>query len=167
MPTNAQQYSGDFFRSSADFHESLFAQVSEEWAQRREREQEYNEWLQSRIDRMNDSIRQYATIGNTLEHREMGYRFSLAGLQQRFENSVTAAQARTVRAAIGGLDELREKMRRAMAGEAGHTVDVASLLSGGEDGGLLTGEEARRSLVEGINKNSSVGRLLGAEWVAG
>lgn len=163
MTTNAQQYSGDFFRSSADFHQSLFAQISEEWANRRESEQEYNEWLQSRIDTLNNTVRQYGVIRDTQENREMGDRFSLARLEQQFEGQVTAAQARTVRAAVNGLDDLRTTMRRKMSGEAGDTINLSSLLLD-EDNNEVSFVDARDLMVQQIHDNATLGNLFGREW---
>ena len=161
MPTNGQQFGSDYFTTTSIYMNDLMSNVREEYANRLEREQSYNEWLQQRIDGLDDTIRQFGVIRDTQEHREMGYYFQLAGLDDRQQRRVSSASRVALRATGNLVEDVRENFRKGMSGEAGENMALARILNSG-----LDMEGMAQRIVQEINENPTMGRLLGEEFLS-
>lgn len=161
MPTNGQQLGSDYFTTTSIYMNDLMSNVREEYANRLEREQSYNEFLQQRIDGLDDTIRQYGVIRDTQEHREMGYYFQLAGLDDRQQRRVSSASRVALRATGNLVEDQRERFREGMSGEAGEDLALSRILNSG-----LNMDGLVNRLVQEIHENPTMGRLFGDQFLS-
>ena len=162
MTTNGQQMVGDYFTTTANVMGEMFAQETEEWDALRANEVAYNEMLQTQINTLDNTIRQYGTITDAQRNQVRQSEWELVRAQGSRDTRRLAAQRRAVRTIGNASEDVRERAREAMAGEGGDTMGLAELINSD-----MNPDQMLEVMRNQINENTAMGRFFGDTFIAG
>ena len=162
MTTNGQQMAGDYFTTTANVMSEMFSQETEEWDALRANEVAYNEMLQTQLNTLDNTIRQYGTITDAQRNQVRQSEWELVRAQGSRDTRRLAAQRRAARTIGNAGEDVREKAREAMAGEAGDAMGLAELINPD-----MNSDQMLEVMRNRINENTTMGRFFGDTFIAG